>query len=169
MRRKTTGTLAAAGVADVRVALRATLDGPNASKRMRSSDTFSARNPSYKSRMYADGRVVAAVCHGPGGLIRAKKPDGTPLVAGLRVAGFTNEEEAAVGLQDVVPFALETTLRELGGKHEKGASWAPFAVRDGLLVTGQNPASSRRTALEVENARDRDLGAWHVACSAARR
>lgn len=101
------------------------------------------------SRIYAADGVVSAVCHGPGGLIRARKPDGSPLVAGLRVAGFSNDEEASVGLTDVVPFALETTLRELGGKYEKGSKWATFTVRDGRLITGQNPASSRRTALEV--------------------
>ena len=100
-------------------------------------------------RVYAGGRVVAAVCHGPGGLIGARKPDGSPLVEGHRVAGFSNDEEAAVGLVDVVPFALETRLRELGGRYEKGPNWAPFAVRDGQIVTGQNPGSSRRVALEV--------------------
>lgn len=69
-----------------------------------------------------------------------------PLVAGRRVAGFTDSEERAVGLDQAVPFLLETRLKELGGKHEGGPDFAPFALRDGNLVTGQNPASAARTA-----------------------
>lgn len=93
-------------------------------------------------RAFDAGRVVAAVCHGPAGLVRARIASGAPLVLGRRVAGFSNEEEDAVGLSNVVPFALETKLRELGGRYERGPKWSSFAVRDGLLVTGQNPASS---------------------------
>ena len=101
------------------------------------------------SRTYASGGVVAAVCHGPGALVNARKPDGSPLVAGHRVTGFSNEEEQAVGLTEVVPFLLESRLIELGGRYEHAGQWQPFAVRDGQLVTGQNPASSGVTARET--------------------
>jgi len=99
-----------------------------------------------------EGRVVAAVCHGPAGLTKARSRAGEPIVKGRRVAGFSNEEEAAVRLADVVPFALETRLVELGARYERGAMWAPFAVRDGNLVTGQNPASSEAVAKLVLDA-----------------
>jgi putative intracellular protease/amidase len=95
------------------------------------------------------GKVVASVCHGAAGLVGARKKDGTPVVAGLRVNSFTDAEEQAVGLMGVVPFALESKLRELGGKFEGAANWQAFAVRDGQLVTGQNPASSELVAHEV--------------------
>lgn len=98
---------------------------------------------------FDDGRVVAAVCHGPAGLVDAKRADGQPVVAGKRVSGFTNSEEQGVGLADVVPFLLEDRLRELGGAYEKGPDWQPFAVRDGNLVTGQNPQSSDLVAHHV--------------------
>ena len=101
------------------------------------------------SRTYADGKVVAAVCHGPAALVGAKKADGKPLVAGHRVAGFSNEEEQAAGLSEVVPFLLESKLSSLGGRYERGPTWKAFAVRDGQLVTGQNPASSQRVAEET--------------------
>jgi putative intracellular protease/amidase len=67
-------------------------------------------------------------------------------VKGKRVAGFSNEEEDGVGLTGIVPFALETRLKALGGLYERGPKWAPFAVRDGQLITGQNPASSSAVA-----------------------
>lgn len=109
------------------------------------------------SRTYAAGGVVAAVCHGPAGLVKATKPDGSPLVAGLRVAGFSNEEEDAVGLSKEVPFLVESTLIALGGRYSRGPLWKPYAVRDGRLVTGQNPASSQQTAEETLAAlRERD-------------
>lgn len=97
-------------------------------------------------RAYDDGKVVAAVCHGAAALSPVKDASGAPLVKGKRVAGFSNEEEEAVGLTGVVPFALESRLRELGGLYERGPKWAPFAIRDGNLVTGQNPASSSAVA-----------------------
>lgn len=93
-------------------------------------------------RAHDDGRVVAAVCHGPAALSNVKDAAGAPIVKDRRVAGFSNEEEDAVGLTGIVPFALETRLRDLGGKYERGPKWSSFAVRDGRLVTGQNPASS---------------------------
>lgn len=97
-------------------------------------------------RFDREGKIVAAVCHGPAGLVSAKKPDGTPFVAGRRVAAFTDSEERAVGLDQAVPFLLETRMKELGAHHEAGPDFQPFALRDGKLLTGQNPASAARTA-----------------------
>lgn len=97
-------------------------------------------------RFDREGKVVAAVCHGPAGLVSARKVDGTPFVAGRRVAAFTDSEERAVGLDKAVPFLLESRLKELGARHEGGPDFEPFALRDGNLVTGQNPASAKRTA-----------------------
>jgi putative intracellular protease/amidase len=101
------------------------------------------------AREYDDGKVVAAVCHGPAALVNVRLSGGSYLVAGKRVTGFSNAEEEVVGLSKVVPFALETTLVERGGKYESGPLWQPFAVADGRLVTGQNPGSSALTALKV--------------------
>ncbi len=95
---------------------------------------------------YAKGKVVASVCHGAAGLVGATKPNGEPLVKGLRVNSFTDAEETAAGLMDVVPFALEAKLRAQGGKFEGGPDWGAFAIRDGQLITGQNPASSEKVA-----------------------
>lgn len=99
--------------------------------------------------MFDARRVVAAVCHGPAGLLRAQRADGRPLVAGHRVSAFTNAEEQAVGLVEAVPFLLETTLREQGAQFEGGPNFEPYAVRDGTLVTGQNPQSSALVASEI--------------------
>ena len=101
------------------------------------------------SGIYAKDGVVGAVCHGPAGLLGATKPDGTPLVAGLRVNGFTDSEENAVGLTDQVPYLLESRLRELGGKFEGKDDWAAFAVTDGRLVTGQNPQSAEKVGEQL--------------------
>lgn len=102
------------------------------------------------ARLVADfdaaGKVVAAVCHGPAGLVAARRADGTPVVAGRRVAGFTDSEERAVGLDAAVPFLLETRLRALGAQYQSGPDFAPFALQDGPLITGQNPASARPVA-----------------------
>ena len=95
---------------------------------------------------WAAERVVGSVCHGAAGLVGATKADGTPLVAGLRVNSFTDEEEIAAGLMTVVPFALEAKLRALGARFERGPMWRAFAIADGRLITGQNPASSQRVA-----------------------
>jgi putative intracellular protease/amidase len=95
------------------------------------------------------GKPVAAVCHAPGALRHVKGPDGKALVSGRKVTGFTNSEEAAVGLTDVVPFLLEDMLKANGGAYAKGPDWAPFVVADGLLITGQNPASSGPAAVEL--------------------
>lgn len=98
---------------------------------------------------YAAGRLIAAVCHGPAGLVTARRPDGQSILQGKRVNAFTNAEEDAVGLSSVVPFMLETRMRELGGVFESGPLWAPYAVADGQLITGQNPASSALVAQKV--------------------
>ncbi|QBX34141.1 type 1 glutamine amidotransferase domain-containing protein [Paracoccus liaowanqingii] len=92
------------------------------------------------------GAVIGAVCHGPAGLLSARLPSGKPLVDGRRVAGFTNSEEEAAGLTGTVPFLLEDQLKAQGARHEKGPDWQPFALADGRLVTGQNPASSAQVA-----------------------
>lgn len=98
------------------------------------------------SHIHAAGGVVGAVCHGPAGLVRAKRPDGQPLVAGVRVNGFTDAEEEAVGLTDQMPFLLETTLTEQGALFEKAENFQAYAVRDDRLITGQNPASAGKVA-----------------------
>ena len=95
------------------------------------------------------GKPVALVCHAPGVLRHVKRPDGQPLVNGLQVTGFTNSEEAAVELTDVVPFLVEDELKRLGGRFERAADWQSFVVQDGLLITGQNPASSAEAATRV--------------------
>jgi putative intracellular protease/amidase len=96
--------------------------------------------------MAAAGKPVGAVCHGPAALIKAKGPDGRSIVAGRQVTGFSNSEEAAAGLTEIVPFLIEDTLKTLGGSYVKGPDWGSFVAVDGQLVTGQNPASSEATA-----------------------
>ena len=91
-------------------------------------------------------KPVAAVCHAPAVFKNTKNPDGTPLVNGKNVTGFTNSEEEAVQLTSIVPFLVEDMLKENGGKYSSGPDWAPFAQEDGLLITGQNPASSESVA-----------------------
>ena len=95
----------------------------------------------------AADKPAALVCHAPGVLKHVKKPDGTPLVQGKKVAGFTNTEEEAVGLTNVVPFLVEDMLKANGGLYSKGADWSSYVVRDGLLITGQNPGSSSEAAV----------------------
>ena len=99
----------------------------------------------------AAGKPVALVCHAPGVLRHVKTPDGKPLVAGKTVTGFTNSEEAAVGLTEVVPFLVEDELKAKGGLYSKGDDWGPHVVSDGLLITGQNPASSAPAATLLLN------------------
>jgi putative intracellular protease/amidase len=98
---------------------------------------------------FARGKLIGAVCHGPAGLVSAKRGDGRSIVEGLRINSFTDAEEKEVGLIDVVPFRLESRLRELGGRFEGTGNWQPFAVRDGQLVTGQNPQSSALVAQKL--------------------
>lgn len=92
--------------------------------------------------VWETGGVVGAVCHGPAALVNVTLSDGSHLVAGRRVAAFTDSEEVAVGLQEVVPFMLSSTLAERGAKLEAGADWTAKVAVDGLLVTGQNPQSA---------------------------
>ena len=98
---------------------------------------------------YLADRIIASVCHGAAGLVSAKRPDGQSILQGKRVNSFTDAEEAAVGLTNVVPFTLESRIRALGGIYECAANWQPFAVRDGKLITGQNPQSSELVAQRV--------------------
>lgn len=94
----------------------------------------------------AANKPVALVCHAPGVLRHVKTADGRPLVAGKKVTGFTNSEEEAVGLTNVVPFLVEDELIAKGGLYSKGEDWGSYVVSDGLLITGQNPTSSAATA-----------------------
>lgn len=98
------------------------------------------------SEAWTAGKTLAAVCHGPAGLVNVVDADGRPIVAGRQVSAFTDTEEAAVGLTDTVPFLLETRLRGLGAVIVSGPDFKPQAVRDGRLITGQNPASSAAVA-----------------------
>ncbi|QKZ04748.1 type 1 glutamine amidotransferase domain-containing protein [Pseudomonas eucalypticola] len=91
-------------------------------------------------------KPIAFVCHAPGVLRHVKAANGEPLVKGRRVSGFTNSEEAGVGLTDVVPFLVEDEFKKLGALYEKGPDWQSFLVEDGLLITGQNPGSSEAVA-----------------------
>lgn len=100
-------------------------------------------------QVYENGGVVAAVCHGPAGLVDVTLSDGSYLVAGKRVAAFTDDEEAAVGLADVVPFLLASRLVERGAEHVPAPNFRAQVVTDGRLVTGQNPASATPTAEAV--------------------
>lgn len=95
---------------------------------------------------YNQQKPVAFVCHAPGALIHAKLPNGDPLVKGKEVTGFSNDEEEVVGLTKVVPFLLEDEMKKLGGHYSKGDNWGSYVKVDGLLITGQNPASSEAAA-----------------------
>ena len=99
--------------------------------------------------MSAAGKTIAAVCHAPGALRHAKAANGSPLVKGKKVTGFTNTEEEAVQLTKVVPFLVQDMLVERGGIFSKGDDWHPYVVTDGKLITGQNPASSEPAAVAV--------------------
>lgn len=91
-------------------------------------------------------KPVGAVCHAPAALVNVRGRDGGYLVKGKTVTGFSNGEERAVGLAEVVPFLLEDRLKERGGVYSRAADWAPYVQVDGKLVTGQNPASSEPAA-----------------------
>jgi putative intracellular protease/amidase len=97
----------------------------------------------------AADRAIGAVCHAPAVFRHTQGSDGKPLVSGRRVTGFANTEEEAVGLTNIVPFLVEDMLKANGGTYEKAADWASFVLRDGKLVTGQNPASSAGAAQEI--------------------
>jgi len=96
--------------------------------------------------MLGAGKPVAAVCHAPGVLRHPVTPEGAPIVQGKAVTGFSDSEEEAVGLTQVVPFLVEDLLKHYGGTYTKGADWQAHVVVDGLLITGQNPASSEPAA-----------------------
>lgn len=95
---------------------------------------------------YNNGKPVAAVCHAPAVFKHTKNAAGEPLVKGKKVTGFSNSEEEAVALTNVVPFLVEEMLKKNGGEYSKKEDWAVYALEDGLLITGQNPASSERVA-----------------------
>ncbi len=95
---------------------------------------------------YNTQKPVAFVCHAPAALIKVKAENGQPLVKGKKVTGFSDTEEEAVGLTKVMPFLLEDELKKLGAHYSKGADFGSFAEQDGLLITGQNPASSEAVA-----------------------
>lgn len=97
----------------------------------------------------ATGRVIAAVCHAPAVFAGMRRADGQPFIGGRKVAAFTDAEERAVGGDTKVPFLLESRLKELGALHQPAADWTSNAVRDGRLVTGQNPQSSGAVAALV--------------------
>lgn len=109
------------------------------------------------SEGFEEGRVVAAVCHGPAALVNVRLKNGDPLVKGRKVSGFSNEEEKAAGLDSVVPFSLESKLKSLGALYQSAPMWASFAIRDGRLVTGQNPASSEAVAAKIVEVLREDL------------
>jgi putative intracellular protease/amidase len=97
-------------------------------------------------QFFAAGKPVAAVCHAPAVLLKVTDKNGDPIVKGKKVTGFSNTEEAAVELTDVVPYLLEDELVALGGLYQKVDDWNPLAIVDGLLITGQNPGSSEAVA-----------------------
>ena len=100
-------------------------------------------------KMYASGKPVAAVCHAPAVFRHTKTPDGSPLINGKSVTGFSNSEEDAVQLSGIVPFLLEDELKAKGANYSKADDWHPYAITDGNLITGQNPASSDAVAKAV--------------------
>ncbi|GGH86219.1 putative intracellular protease/amidase [Pullulanibacillus pueri] len=99
-----------------------------------------------------ENKVIGSVCHGPAGLVNVTYKDGTPLVKGKKVSAFTDSEEKEMQLDQHMPFLLETKLREKGADFVSGANWTDHSVRDGHLITGQNPHSSKSTAEKVVEA-----------------
>lgn len=99
----------------------------------------------------AANKPVATVCHAPAVLLNAKTQSGEPLVKGKKVTGFSNSEEAAVGLSEIVPYLLEDELKAKGGLYQKVDDWQSLVVQDGLLITGQNPGSSADVAKALLN------------------
>ncbi len=107
----------------------------------------------YVLQQFAEqGNIIGSVCHGPAGLVNVTYKDGTPLVQGKRVSAFTDAEEKEMQLDQHMPFLLETKLREKGAVFEAAKNWTDHSVRDGNLVTGQNPQSSKSTAEKVVDA-----------------
>jgi len=98
---------------------------------------------------YKNNKPVAFVCHAPAALLKAKDQEGEPLVKGKEVTGFSNSEEEAIKLTAIVPFLLEDELKKLGGHFSSGPDWGRYVKKDGLLITGQNPASSEAVAKQL--------------------
>jgi putative intracellular protease/amidase len=101
---------------------------------------------------FAAGKLIASVCHGAAGLVSARRADGKAVIEGHRINSFTDAEEEAVGLTAIVPFLLESRLRELGAQFLGAPNWEAFAIRDRQFITGQNPQSSARVAEQVLDA-----------------
>jgi putative intracellular protease/amidase len=99
--------------------------------------------------MSSANKTIAAVCHAPAVFRHTKGPDGSALVEGKSVTGFSNSEEETVQLTDIVPFLLENELQALGANYSKSSDWHPYVITDGNLITGQNPASSEEAARAV--------------------
>ena len=95
---------------------------------------------------YSNQKPIAFVCHAPAALVNTKTVNGDPIVSGKNVTGFSNTEEEAMQLTEVVPFLLEDELTKLGAHYSKGDDWASYVKQDGLLITGQNPGSSEEAA-----------------------
>lgn len=102
------------------------------------------------AHMYEDGKIVAAVCHGPAGLVNVKLSDGSYLVNGKRIAAFSDDEERAIGLENTVPFMLESTLAAHGARYTKAPLWQENIEVDQRIVTGQNPASALGVAKAID-------------------
>lgn len=98
---------------------------------------------------FDSGKLVSAICHGPGGLVSAKRKDGRSIVYGLKLTSFSNNEEDSVGATAKVPFLLESRLQELGGVYSSAGNFEEYVVTDRNLITGQNPASSEKIAVEM--------------------
>ncbi|MFZ2959525.1 MAG: type 1 glutamine amidotransferase domain-containing protein [Candidatus Ozemobacteraceae bacterium] len=112
--------------------------------------TESTEMKSLAQKMYAAGKIISAVCHGPGALVHVRLPDGKFLLDGKKVTGFSAKEEEIVGMSKVVPYCLEAELKKSSGdNYESVEPWKSFVVVDGTIVTGQNPASSAETARAV--------------------
>ncbi|MHA6345928.1 type 1 glutamine amidotransferase domain-containing protein [Roseivivax sp. CAU 1761] len=100
----------------------------------------------FLSTVWANGKILASVCHGPAALVNVKDENGNPVVKGRKVSAFTDSEEESTGLVDAMPFLLESKLRELGADFQGAPDWQSQAVEDGRLITGQNPMSSEKVA-----------------------
>ncbi|NOQ14837.1 MAG: type 1 glutamine amidotransferase domain-containing protein [Methyloprofundus sp.] len=111
--------------------------------------TNNAYSVAFIEAMYAAGKPIAAVCHAPTVLLHAKSADNTPLIQGKSVTCFSNTEEEAVQLTQVVPFLLEDSVQAKGAIYSRGDDWQPYVITDGHLITGQNPASSELAAKAV--------------------
>lgn len=108
--------------------------------------TYDKRSIALIEKFYGQGKPVATVCHASSALLYAKTAEGEPLVKNKQVTGFSNTEEEAVQLTEVVPFLLEEELKKEGGIYSKGGDWQSFVLQDGHLITGQNPGSSAAAA-----------------------